>query len=917
MLSLLRDAERLVLMCYDPIQQAALQVYYTLPFLPKRVQIRAKYADDLRNKFVITRGLDDHWKLCLRSVSTGATIKSLAISASGRLIASAGDTPGVQLWDMITGNNTGHFHGNGISTCPVVFSSSGDYVAIGYSTGTVDIWDVITGQRLLDPTQGCHNASVTALTLSPNNLFMASGAADGTIHVWDIPTRSLKHSFAYHEGPIPCLLFSPDGGLIASGSDDTSIITSYVHSGQLASGFQGHTSKVTSISFSPNSERIASGSDDQTVRLWDTRTGVCLRTFAGAHKKPIRQVWITADNEHIVSVCNMNIYMWETSSPNRKSPQRIWSVNHYYRKVATIFPAWYAKLAKFFPSTVVGRLAETDDGTVLYTAPSPDGKTAGCVYGSSVLFLEFSAPQRRWSKVLATPSTVDQPPLVVDEFCDSSVAVAMTLDTSVLVTSTDNGTINIWNTSPRSDWKTFHNIFKRSTSDFWPARDGRSLLVKPMVGLQLVASDGTLIKDLETGGDNLSDGVGAVSSPDSRYFAYWAEYTWNVDESFSIHIYNASTGVRLKRIPGFFNITCGRFSAVSDLFACAHGEGVVQVWELPSALCVTTIMTGHVAITALEFLPGNITLAVGSDQGCVEIRLVENGAIVHRVQCSPSKVLALAIPDEAFVVIVGQEDGSLFVWEPSYADLAPYCLSPGVSKETSDGVFSDPDGVDYIKFTEGYRSICTRSMGGVVCTWDLTRCLAEYAEQARETSVECAVAADITAINIATQPSDRFDSDSSDGSTSPTRLGIFGAQDATVVQTDLLAAESTSLVPQNEASEPEPTASPSQTTTCKDLTTPTPSPTSSSSCPHLVSRSDANIVYDRYFRSTYSIDGREGWVYHGSRRMFWLPGDLRPASPTTLSAFEDRLVVVTRSQTTLFIDLSAIVLPLGRIYHDR
>ena len=870
--------------------------------MPTGAQIRNTYAHELKNKYVITYGLHDQWKLCLRSVSTGATIiNSLAISNSGRLIASAGDIPGVQLWDTLTGSNTGHFRGNGTSSCPVMFSPSGDYVAIGYDTGSIDIWDVTTGQRLLDPSKSPHRASVTVLAFSRNSLFIASGAADAIVHIWDISTRTLKCSLAYHGGSILCLSFSPSDGLIASGSDDTLITTSDVHSGQLVRKFQGHTSKVNSIAFSPDNENIASGSDDQSVRLWDTRTGVCLRTFAGMHKKPVRQVWITADNKHIISVCNMDIYMWETGSPNRRSPQHIWSANRFYKKAATMFPAWYGKLVNFVPSVLVGRLVGTDDGTVLHTAPSPDGMAIGCAYGSAVFFLECSAPRKSWSRVrhpLLTPSLSDEPPLSGADSEDDFTAVAMTLDSTLLVTAVDNGVIKIWNTSARSSWKTFQSDFKRTVEGFWPALDGRSLLVKLMVGLQLVMPTGALIKDLETGGDGLST-VGAVSSPDSRYFAFWAEYPWNVDKSFSIHIYNASTGVRLKRIPGFFDITCGRFSARSDLFACTHGEGTVQIWELPSVLCKTIIKTEHGTITALEWLPGNITFVMGSDKGCVEIRLVENGDILHRIECSLSRILALAVPNEALIVIVGHEDGSIFVWDPSCTDVVPHCLFKG----TPNGAVGDPDGVDFIKFIEGYRSISTRSIKGVICTWNLTRCLAEYAETSVETAVgDIARPTDIPT----TQSSDLPESaNPSDRSTNPTIVDSLGLLDETIVPSVSTPGEPPSLVTENEAPEPEPTAPQitAETLTPPDTPTTTP-PTSTLPCPHLVSRSDANIVYDRYFRSTYSVDGRQGWVYRGSRRMFWLPNDLRPASPTALSAFEDRLVILTRSRLIVFFDLS-------------
>ncbi|KAF9231030.1 hypothetical protein BU15DRAFT_82907 [Melanogaster broomeanus] len=112
-LALLQDAERLVLMFFDPIQQAALQVYYSVPYCPNNVQLRTTYQRELTNKFIIPYGLDDQWSPCLCSVPTSNTIVSLAVSSSGSVIASAGATPGVQLWDSLTGKNLGHFTGTG------------------------------------------------------------------------------------------------------------------------------------------------------------------------------------------------------------------------------------------------------------------------------------------------------------------------------------------------------------------------------------------------------------------------------------------------------------------------------------------------------------------------------------------------------------------------------------------------------------------------------------------------------------------------------------------------------------------------------------------------------------------------------------------------------------------------------------
>ncbi|KIK93401.1 hypothetical protein PAXRUDRAFT_829029 [Paxillus rubicundulus Ve08.2h10] len=879
-------------MFFDPIQQAALQVYYTIPYAPKHVQLRTTYQRELANKFTITSGLDDLWSPCVRSVLAGNAIKSLAVSASGRLIASAGGTPGVQMWDLLTGRNVGHFTGGGISSlCPVMFSPSGDYVAVGYDTGEMNVWDVATGQQLFDPNQGTHQAPVTVLAFSWNSFFVASGSTDATVYIWDISTRSLRHSLAYHEGPVRCLLFSFNDSLIASGSDDALVITSNIKSGQQVRKMKGHSAKINSISFSTDSSSIASGSDDQAVRLWDIRTGVCLRTYTGSHKKPVKHVWITTDNKFLVSVCDMNIYMWKLGS--RKSPQHIWSVDHFFQRLAIMFPAWYAKLVRLFPPKLVGRFLETDDGTPLCPVFSPNRDVLGFIYQSFCFSLDYSVITQRQSRIrnpLTSSPTLDETPLLPGESSEPFTAIAMAPDSTQLITF-DGSAIQIWNTTlPRTSWKDIEVNMKKSVEGFWPAPDGRSLLVKQFIGLSLFTSAGTLIKEPETGGDNLGK-VGASVSPNSKYYAYWAEYTWNIDQSFSIHIYETATGVRLKRLPGLFKIECVTFSAESEFVACGHGDGIIQVWDLPSGLCKANINTGHAAITSLAFIPGNTTLISGSEEGYVEIRLVENGDNLHQVQCATAKVSALAITTESSLIVVGHADGSLYLWDPPAAKVNLHCLSP---KDTSDS--TSLDGVDLIKFTDNCRSINSRSKKGIISTWDLSPCLAEYGEGGKKVLLK-AVDGRAPGSGIPALPDNLSNSNSSDES------AALDALDATPAG----RAESGSTLSESSASEcAEFQSKAFESTTTTDGSA--PPIISTSPCPHLLSRSDSNIVYDMYLSSTYSVNCQEGWVYRGSRRMMWLPDEFRPASPTSFSAIDDRLVIFTKTGTRLvFFDLRSMV----------
>jgi WD40 repeat protein len=41
----------------------------------------------------------------------------------------------------------------------------------------------------------------------------------------------------------------------------------------------GHTSWVRSVAWSPDGRILASGSQDETIKLWDVKTGECLKTL--------------------------------------------------------------------------------------------------------------------------------------------------------------------------------------------------------------------------------------------------------------------------------------------------------------------------------------------------------------------------------------------------------------------------------------------------------------------------------------------------------------------------------------------------------------------------------------------------------------------------------------------------------------
>ena len=498
---------------------------------------------------------------------------------------------------------------------------------------------------------------VHAIAFSPKQDLFAVGDSVGGIRLFRLEDRQ---PYLYLEGHGKDLLlvtdvaFSPDGQMLASSSIDNTVKIWDTDTGECLKTFENKQQWIWSVAFSPDGQTVASGGEDNTITLWNIYTDKC-RVLRGHHS----WIWSLAFHPHKNLLASASydgtVGLWDTDTGKCLNILR----DHQHILMAVDFHPQGEILASGGADRTI-KIWNIQTGKCLKTLRGHTKETLCVAFNGDGKILASGSADRTikvWN--IQTGECL--------KTLRSHVQDIITLDfaphKNILATGDNNQVLKLWDADEGKCLKTWQGytdfMLTTAISPDGLSWNGEKLLASG-------SSDKTVrIWDLKSGrliSTGTHDGwVWMVDfSPDGQTLISCSE-----DET--IKLWDVSTRRCRKTIKNHTKIWTVKFSPDGKLLANSSQDGTVSFWDVETGTNLRCIEAHSLWIWAIAFSPDGQYLASGSADTTIKIWNVETGECQLNLNAL-NKVMSIAFHPNGRMLVSG-DDKLIKLWDLETGEL--------------------------------------------------------------------------------------------------------------------------------------------------------------------------------------------------------------------------------------------------------